>query len=51
MIYKEREQPFRMSLMQSLKVRMPLSRKENRKLLNAIKGFEGECFFDSLTEN
>lgn len=50
MIYKEREQPFRMSLMQSLKVRMPLSRKENRKLLNAIKGFEGECFFDSITE-
>lgn len=50
MVYKEREEPFRISLMQSLKNRLPLSRKDNKKLSNAIKGFEGECFFDSLTE-
>lgn len=51
MIYKEREQPFQISLMQAMKKRLYLSEKDNQKLLKAIKGFEGECYFDSLTRN
>lgn len=50
MIYKKRALSTELQGMNALKKRLKLSKKDNRYLLNLEKGFEGEQYFDSMTE-
>lgn len=49
MVYKKREKPCKMRVLESLNIRTNLSEEEYNDYLKQVKGYEGKCYFDTLT--
>ena len=47
-MYKKREKPYKMQVLESLNARINLSEEEYNDYLKQVKGYEGECYFDTL---
>ncbi|WP_192986612.1 nuclease-related domain-containing protein [Carnobacterium mobile] len=50
MIYKKREKPYKLLILDYLKNRIKFSQENWNEYQNQVKGYQdGECFFDTLT--